>query len=288
MKKTQVGKSMYDNTVNYNQYLKRLTELSMSMFEWSGLPDTIDERYLELSLFYNGAVVFFNDDVIGHLALNCMLGGALNVYDVPTIITAYASNGYNKQLNAENSVIIWNNMLRTNSITDVTIFAERLYDIDEAIMVNAKAQKTPILINCPDNQRLTMKNLYMQYDGNTPVIFGSDKLNPKSLSVLKTDAPFLGNDLYTLKEKIWNEALTYLGITNVATKKERMITYEAYSTLGGVIASRYSRLEMRRQACKKINQMFGLNIWCNYRDDLNRSDSQDETVNDLDEVNENE
>ena len=62
--------------------------------------------------------------------------------------------------------------------------------------------------------------------------------------------------------------MTYLGISNInITKKERLITDEVTRNQGGTIASRYSRLEARRDACKQINKMFGLDIWCDYRED---------------------
>ena len=266
-KKTLTGESMIDNNLSYMQYVRRLTELSISMFNWTGLPDTIDARFLELALFNNGSAVFFKDDVIGYLCLNCMLGGNFNVYDIPTDITAYANNGYNMHLNLDDSVPIFNNMLRTNSIDDVSIFAKRLYNIDRTIDVNVNAQKTPVLIKCSDNQRLTMQNMYLKYEGNTPFIFANDKFDQKALSVLKTDAPFNAPEIFSLKEKIWNEALTYLGISNITyNKKERLISSEVSNNMGGVIASRYSRLQMRQEACKKINAMFGLNVWCDYRD----------------------
>lgn len=101
---------MLDNNLTYIQYVRRLTELSISMFKWTGLPNTVDERFLELALFGNGSAVFFKDDVVGFLCLRCMLGGNFNVYDIPTDITAYASNGYNMHLTLENSVPIFKNM----------------------------------------------------------------------------------------------------------------------------------------------------------------------------------
>ena len=47
-----------------------------------------------------------------------------------------------------------------------------------------------------------------------------------------------------------------------------MITDEVTRNQGGVVASRYSRLESRRDACKQINKMFNLEIWCDYRQDF--------------------
>ena len=276
------------NNAAYIQYYDRLTELSISMFEWRNLPDTVDPRFLELTLFANGMAVFFKDED-DYLALQCAISGPLDVYRIPTKRRAYAVNGFNRELDNKNSVIIYNNMLHKNSMLDVRMFARELYNLDRAISVNANAQKTPILIRCTENERLSLENLYMDFDGNKPIIYGDKQLNPNSLTVLKTDAPYVADKLYTLKTQ--NEALTYLGISNVnITKRERLITDEVTRNQGGTIASRYSRLESRRQACKQINEMFGLDIQCDYREDyqeiVDAEDSDTINVDERDEVNE--
>lgn len=268
-KRREFYNSANKNSATYIQYYNRLTELALSMFEWKNLPSTIDPRFLELSLYSDGMAIFFEDEVLGYLALQCMIGGKLNVYRIPTERRAYATNGYNRQLNDKDSVIIFNNYLHTNSMLDVRIFSERLENLDRIIDVNANAQKTPVLIACTENERMSMINLYNQYEGNQPFIFGNKQLDINSLKVLKTDAPYVADKIYELKTQIWNEALTYLGISNInVVKKERMITDEVTRNLGGTVASRYSRLEMRRQACKQINEMFGLNISVDYREDF--------------------
>lgn len=266
---SQFWESAYMNNRTYLQYYNRLTELAISMFEWQNLPKTVDQRFLEMCLFGDGMCVFFQDEVLGYLSLQCMIGGRLNVYRIPMERKAYATNGYQRELNETNSVIIFNNYLHTNSLLDVEMFSKRLYNLDRAIDVNANAQKTPVLIQCDESQRLVMKNLYKQYEGNEPFIFGSKGLDASGLKVLQTGAPYVADKLYELKTQIWNEALTYLGISNInVVKKERMITDEVTRNQGGTVASRYSRLESRRQACKQINEMFNLNIWVDYREDF--------------------
>lgn len=268
LKNKQFWESKRFNNWTFNQYYNRLTELAISRFEWKNLPDTIDARFLELVLFSDGMAVFFKDDVVGYAALRTMIGGKLNIYQIPTIRHAYAANGVNVPLNENNSVIIFNNLIHTNSLLDVEMYAERLYKLDRIIDVNTKAQKTPILVQCSENERLTMKNLYSKYDGDEPVIFGDKGLNPKSLTVFKTDAPYVSDKLYNLKTQYWNEALTYLGIYNLnITKKERVLSDEVNSNLGGTISSRYSSLTARKYACAEINRMFGLNIDCKFRED---------------------
>ena len=270
-KKTNFGESLLMNNATYMQYFNRLMELSVSMFEWKNLPSTCDVRYLELALFMNGSAVFFQDDILeDYVALDVICSGRLDVYGNPVLRRAYSRyNNYQKLLKGNNSVIIWNNYLRTNSVLDVEMFAKRLYNLDRIIDVNANAQKTPILIKCDETQRLTMLNVYKEYDGNSPVIFGDKALNSNGLEVLSTGAPYVADKIYQLKTQIWNEALTYLGISNInVQKKERLITDEVTRNQGGTIASRYSRLESRREAVRKINEMFGLNIEVNYREDF--------------------
>ena len=292
-RKTDFWESAVMNNATYMQYYDRLVELSISMFNWTNLPETIDPRFLELTLFKYGQAVFFQDEIIGYLALTNAIQGGFDVYGVPVASRAYSPyNNYQRNLTNADSVIIFNNYLRKPCRYDVEVFAKRLYNLDRVIDVNANAQKTPILIKCADSQRLTMKNLYKEYDGNAPVIYGDNGLNDTAFGVLKTDAPFISDKVYQLKTQIWNEALTYLGISNInVQKKERLITDEVSRNMGGVIASRYSRLNARQNACEKINKMFGLNIWCEYRDDYRdieeeageQTDNQDQQESEVQE-----
>lgn len=265
------------NNLTYLQYINRLTELAICMFEWKNLPASVDQRYLELHLFETGCMVYFDDDILGNLCLDCIANGRLGVYGDPILRRAYSGyNNYQKLLKESNSVIIWNNYLHTNSILDVKMFAKRLYNIDRIIDVNANAQKTPVLVQGTEKQRLTLLNLYKEFDGNAPFIFGDKNLDLSTLKSIQTGAPYVCDKLYQLKTQIWNEALTYLGISNInIQKKERLITDEVTRNQGGTIASRYSRLESRRQAVKKINDMFGTNIEVNYREDFQEIDIND-------------
>lgn len=285
-RKTNFGDSLFQNNNQYGMYLERLTELAISMFEWKNLPDSCDERFLELTLFTNGYAVFFKDedlsntglsdtDTGSYLALPVATNGRWNVYNIPTKRRAYASNGYNKNLDINNSVVIYNNLLHTNSINISRTYARRLYNLDRIVDVNANAQKTPVLILANEQQRLTMLQVYQKWDGNEPVIFGDRDLDMKLVQALRTDAPYIADKIQALKTELWNEALTYLGISNISfQKKERMISDEVLRNQGGTIASRYSRLNARRKAADQINKMFGLNIEVDFREDYREADDE--------------
>lgn len=283
-RKTYFDESAILNNRTYVQYVNRLTELAISMFEWSGLPESVDSRYIELHLFSNGCMVYFDDEVMGNLCLDCTYNGGLDVYGYPILRRAYSSyNGYNRLLKNSNSVIIWNNLLHIPSEADIRAYARRLWMLDRIIDVNANAQKTPILVQGNEKQRLSLVNLYKEYDGNAPVIFGDSSLNTEGLKSISTGAPYVADRIYELKTQIWNEALTYLGISNInSQKKERLITDEVTRNQGGTVASRYSRLEARRQAVERINDMFGTNIKVNYREDYQEIEPEN-VINNIDD-----
>lgn len=261
------------NNITYIFYLNRLVELALSRFDWMNLPDTVDARYLESALLYKGMAVYFRDDVIGDLTLNVMYKGKMDVYGNPTKREAYSIyNPYRQELDGTNSVVIWNDYLREPYYTPLVMYARKLANIDRTIDVNVRAQKTPVLVIGSDQQKLTLKNLYKEYDGNAPVIFGYKNLDIDSLTTLKTDAPYVADKLQQLKTEIFNEVLTFLGISNVSIqKRERLITDEVTRSEGGTLASRYAYVQARQTAVDEINRMFGTNIEVRFKSELDAS-----------------
>lgn len=255
--KTDFYTALKENNQSYFKYFTQLSNIAISRFKWTGLPDSIDTRFLEFILYFNGTALIFEDEELGFLCTRWSADMELNVYDIPTGRRAYANNGYNNRLNQHNSVVLYNNMLRIPTSGFIDYQARRLYDYDTAIDVNASAQKTPILLRCQKHMLLSIKNLYAKFKGNEPVIYGDDELDPNTLTVLKTDAPFTADKLQSLKSAVWNETLTYLGIPNVTYQKtERMITDEVARMQGGTMASVESELAMRKQAVEELKRKF--------------------------------
>lgn len=139
------------------------------------------------------------------------------------------------------------------------LFALRLYEAEQTAMVNIKAQKTPVLLLMDEKQRLTMENLYSQYEGNRPVIFGDkNSLGENVIKAINTQAPFIADKIIDYKKEIWNEALTFLGINNIMVdKKERLITDEANSNNELINLNLQSYLAPREEACRQFNEKFG-------------------------------
>lgn len=256
----------------FMHYLNYLIEIAITRFEWKNLPDTVDDRYLELVLLCQGKCLFFKDDVVGYLVAACTATGINSFYNVPPLRMAYASNGYHEEYTDKDSVIIWNNYLRMEGISPLRIYAQRLANIEMTMDVNIQAQKTPILLIAPETQRLTLKNVYMQYSGDQPVIFGQKNFDPtESIQSISTGAPFIAPELIQLRNQILNDALGYLGvITQTGWKQERQTAQEVVQNNSNTVARRFSPLLMRQQAADQINKMFGLNIEVEFREDTTK------------------
>lgn len=259
-KNRQFWESTYRNSRMYHYYYNRLFELALSRWSWEGFPETVDTRYLELTAMCKGQVLVFEDEVMGMLALPFTVHGSFDVYRVPNGRRALSANGYTKELTEKNSVIIWNNLMRTTAMYDIEIFADRLATIERIIDVNVNGQRTPIIITCDNTEKATLEALIAKYQGGDPFIWGNGALSVKGINVLKCDVPYLADKLYDLRTKIWNDAMTYLGISNVSTKAERRVTDEVNFEQGGVLASRNSCQTARDNACKEIKDMYGIEV----------------------------
>lgn len=274
-KRNDFWDSLYNNKWAFFKWYYWLLEIAISRFKWTGLPETIDPRFLELTLFGDGQAVLFKDEILGFLGLQVVAAGPLDVYRVPTNRRAYSTTAYQKQLGPDDSVLVYNNMARQPGWMVIKDFAQRLWNYDRVIDVNVNAQKTPVLIICDEEEKLSMLNVYQKWDGNEPVIMGRKGINATGFQSLTTGAPYVAANINQLKTDLINEALTFLGVANYhSDKKERVTTDEVDRAMGGVLASRYSALTMRQNACNEFNTMFGTNIWCEYREELDGEETE--------------
>lgn len=256
----------------YHDWLDRLIMLDTAIFKWKGLPITIDERFLELTLCRVGKALFMYDEVIGvYLGLPCNFGGDFNINGIPYTRYAFSYyNSYHKTCNPYDSVIIPNNYLFKDHFTTLELYAHRLTEIQRTQDINLHAQRTPILIKTPKEQELTMRNMYHQYDEFSPMIVGSKEvLDISSIEVLQTEAPFIADKTDILLHNILNEALSYMGYDNAnQDKRERLVADEVNANNGLIMGQRNERLILRQKAANEINALFGLNVSVDVREDL--------------------
>ena len=265
------------NDRTYMDYCNRFRRIALSMFEWINLPKSMNARFLELCLYYNGKAALLKDKRYGFINTKCAGTGYVNIYGLPTKLNCY-SYDFNSQrtlytgLNPvitekerelrenDECILVQNNWESLPTVSSMELFAYRLYEAQRVCDTNILAQKTPVLLIADETQRLFLENLYQQYNGNQPFIFGDkDQLGDKTIKSISTEAPYVADKITDYKKEIWNEALEFLGINSLQTeKKERLITDEANSNNELINLNLQSFLAPRQEACKQFNEKFGL------------------------------
>ena len=248
----------------FTDYFYRLMLLSRSLFQWEGLPNGIDEKWIERYLFTEGACLFYKDPTLGYMVAKLGENGTYNAYDEPTKVFPYATNYIyegEQLINGSNCVIIRNNDDMIPTAPTIQLYSYELTNIKRTIDTNVNAQKTPIVVKCTDKQRLSFKNAINQRNDNEPVIYADKSLNTDEIQVLDIKAPIVFDKLQIQKHAVWNEVMTFLGVNNAnMDKRERLVDDEVQANNEQVQASEDVFLKARKDACKLINEMFGTNI----------------------------
>lgn len=259
--------AQYLNSNTFNDYLERMKKICLSMFEWK-LPDTMNARYLEMCLYYKGQAALLKDENYGFINTQAADSGYINIYGLPTLLNCW-SYSYNSQRNlyvpdsddteSDSCILVMNTFERVPTCATIELFAKRLADAQRTIDVNLAAQRTPNLVLTDKNQELSLRNMYAQYDGNSPVIYANkDQLNPEAIRTLDTQAPYVIDKLMGYKREIWNEFLSFIGVSNLSEKRERLVTAETDSNNELVNLNMQSYLVPRQKACEEFNRLFNL------------------------------
>lgn len=237
--------------------------VATSVFKWRGFQSDFIGDEIERRLYEDGSVVFFQDEEDGvQKVLRYAQQGKLNVYGIPTKWTVIGLNGYSKNLDDTNSVLIWNNKLRKATEPYVRYIVANLVNIDQAIRVNVNAIKTPFVFEGDEKQLLTFKNIYKDISNNEPVLYLDSKANlDNTFKAHNTGVEYQGKNLTELYDAYQSRLLTYLGLKSVKSdKKERLVVDEANQNEEFKNIFFASQYDLRKQACKLINEMYGLNV----------------------------
>lgn len=260
-------KAKMENVFSYRRWFFYLANLFLDRFEFSGMPETVNERFLFEVLFADGCALFFRDRHTDQfMALPAAGEGDLNVYYEFTKYRAI-SNGYSETYSADESVLMRSNELMFPPLEYIMGYAERISDAERSIDVYSKTMKRPWLVTCDKDDNLTMKVVTDKIENNELVVAGdrrmSDQLNRAYAN------PMDGNGLAAMwdnKHQLINEVMTLIGINNANTdKKERLITDEVNANNQQSILNAYIYLDWLQKGCYEINEMFGLNVSVDFK-----------------------
>lgn len=259
------------NFKTYHQYLNKMLLLAENVFQYKNIDNFVDMSVINLELITKGSVAWFYDEIIEKVvALPYSNVGDLDMYGRPTRIMARAKNGrYYRYLNRDEFVIMYDNDSHLPIYSNILSSAERMALYKRTIDINARQQQTPRFWKTSEDNKKTINELVNEVEANVNTIITYDNIDIDETSLVLSPAPYVADKLTELKKEEWAEFLELIGISNLSVqKKERVITDEIASTLGGTIASRYSRFESRRKAIEEINKKWGTNIEVEFYDGL--------------------
>lgn len=281
MQRKQIN-SQLSNYNTYQMYIRQLLTLAENVFEFKNLPEFIDIAYLNSTLLRQGSIAFFQDEVMGLLALPFVTYGGKDVYGRPIKIQVTGQNGYRRILDKDEFVIMYDNNGRYPLWSDILQYSERIAQMTRTIDINIAQQKTSRVFKTKSGTEKSIRDLVNNVDAYENTILTYDDIDLDDISLVLAPAPYVADKISIDKDKIYNEFLRLIGIANLSyQKKERNIKDEINAMQGGTIASRYSRFEPRKKAIEQINEKFGTNIEVEYYDGL------PSTSKELDEYNEN-
>lgn len=289
-KTTDAQLNNYKTTLNYKN---KMLSLALNVFQFKNIDPFIDMSKVNMTLFQTGSIAFFKDDITGTLmAMPYTIVGSLDYYGRPQAIMPLPYFGaYKRTLYAKNKefVIMWDNESHMPLYPGLLASAKRLAQIKRAIDINISQQNTNRIWKTTEEKAVSLDRALQQVDSNVNTIITYDDLDLNEIGGILQVAPFVADKLNDAKKEEWSEFLETIGITsNIVNKKERLITDEVFTSMGGTIAFRYNRYESRRKAVELINEYFGTNIEVEFYDGLPSTikepdvflENEDETVED--------
>ena len=153
-------------------YQNLLWGLAEARFVWDGLPETVDERYLERTLHRHGLAVFFEDPRLhAFFALHAAGTGDIDVYGNPRTFRVTGNRYINREVSSKDCVPIWTNRNRVNDQWLVNYYAAALAEAAETVRVNSLNSRSPMILALSQEQKLAGENFYRQVAEGQPVIF---------------------------------------------------------------------------------------------------------------------
>lgn len=250
---------------NFGRIFYEFTNLALNRFKWENLPKGLESRHIEKALFEYGQCAFVDDPELGILCLGCSNTNGYNPYGDPTHVVLHGV-GYSKNFALSEVERILNNDTLLPTKFHVEYYTNKIYEIDKAIYKNLKQQKRPFIVATTKDNQLSMKNIMKQIKEDEEEIYVDDRLangGKVGVEVLQTNAPYLIDKYQQHKNDLMCEFLTLMGLNNSNAnngKKERLLVDEVNVNNGEILMNLDVDYKNRLEACKRINERFGLNI----------------------------
>lgn len=268
------------------QFKSNQLNKSLTMFEWSNLPETIPQVELEKMLQINGYAVIA--EYQGKLyAFQAGFSGQ-DPYNQPTkaLVNNPALKNNTTYTIGEDCIVIKNDDMKQGLNGIYEYYGQRLIENQITMLMTDYNLRMPFTISSSDDQTTQSAKMYLKkiIDGSLGVI-GEQKLF-KALSVTPTNSKQTATfaDLYGYQQFIIAQLNNTIGLaTNNNMKRERLTTNEIEVNKNSSYPLVDNMLKNRQQAVEAINEMFDVDISVEYSSIWQGiNDNSDNTISDND------
>lgn len=274
-KQAQIGAPVHDsalgaNIVDQQEYLNWILDLCLLRYEWTGLPDTCSERFLETSLATTGSATLAFEMETPNLIMSLQAGAysQYNAYNDPVLWWAMGMGTSERKFfevqRGVNGVFIWDRYSRLCFWPKLTRLAAKLTRYSRAEDVNLFQQMTPYIVTAPDEKVLDIQTVLGAIGVGQPAIVGYEGLADtisKGINVLQTGVEWKGEQFQRGALGVWSEIFRLIGIPHVMFEKtERMNTDETQTAYAPARMMLDDGLKARKIACEEWNRSYGGNI----------------------------
>lgn len=266
------------------QFKSNQLNKSLTMFEWSNLPETIPAVELEKMLQINGYAVIA--EYQGNLyAFQAGFSGQ-DPYNQPTkaLVNNPALKNNTTYTIGEDCIVIKNDDMKQGLNGIYEYYGQRLIENQITMLMTDYNLRMPFTISSSDDQTTQSAKMYLKkiIDGSLGVI-GEQKLF-KALSVTPTNSKQTAtfSDLYGYQQFIIAQLNNTIGLaTNNNMKRERLTTNEIEVNKNASYPLVDNMLKNRQQAVEAINEMFDVDISVEYSSIWRGiNDNSDNTISD--------
>lgn len=251
------------------QYVGYMLIRTQAMFRWSGLPDMIPQRNLELMLQINGFVAVAPVD--GSLyALVGGLGGYANVYYEPTVVTiANPALRYNKVLTlGTDCALVRNDALMAGLMPMYYRYAAHLAETDLSINLATINSRLIAVLTAPDDRtrEAALKLLEDIKEGRQGVVLSPSTLldehgGMRSLPYSNASDNSTIKNLIELTQYLRASWYNEMGLNaNWNAKRESLSAAESLLNDDALLPLVDDMLACRRKGAEEINRLYGTSI----------------------------
>ena len=258
----------------------KLLDLAMGRYKYQNLPDTMDERFLELSLVYSGCAGVAKVSIAGEKEKNTIMnlsisgGDYTSPYGYPNSynLLDYCGRSYGTfvpyvpgQESYADSVMILENKRNIPPMSKITWYADRLADIQASIRSAIYNLRSSLIIECSEEQETPVRAALKNADDGEPILFsfnGAASVQGAPTVITNPQTPEILKSLTEIYDKTFADFLTEFGINAnaVVNKMSGTSPDELNQNVEVTRLANNIGLECRKEGIDKVNKMFGTNI----------------------------